>query len=588
MNNYKEIRGLPFVNFTLTEFAKWRHVLKLQKKKKFVAITLGDILQIVYYQLAIVNHDGALFFLEMYEKDNVQYRSQTSQTSQEYHQICFLKLLLHLNEDGHRPIRVWPKLLSRNYLRHFLNLAIQNYPPALYLIGEIESVTIKDKHIEAEVLDLLIRIERCMSLDGSDKYYTNNINKVIQTLCKSLECSASPIVTYCSHNLSGPPLDNFERSTLGILATRGITIFTETDPIPCNGSTLEEILMANILKLNPRIIAKFFETASRLKERHVTFFIKRKRPFLEMIDACIEIVYQYIIKGGDNVEIIGSYMNFFHVAYRDFGVNYKNICQSTLLKIYSSGLFYIYIERDEARFPWRSPTGILKEIPYIKQHIKLYTDTQLESCGSNIANLMDNYFWHREQYGSQVKYDIHKISMKLEFFMFMLNEVPIWWEAALCIIGYDTKYSEPQQRFLEVLCETFKQIKLRHCFNCRGISFEQHLDNLVDKSYQKLSNMVSDYADIFTDTNTLAKMDEIQNIINVFKQNDEKRCIIIRNFTNALSKMYDLGRECINRIKEHNNYRPDGKRYSSIKDDFNSKVAALTRTQNSLEEVCDS
>ena len=529
MSYYKEIHSLPFVDFTMEEFIKWRNLLRLAKKNNFknnFKNTKNDeIIQIIYYLLAIKNYDFAQFLLDKSESDEPC--------------ITFLKILLHFGDDVHQNHHYKSSSCDQKFNMYhdkLFKLGEIKYVPALVIIGNINFILVwpTDDDARTKIIRQLSQIEQNMIDMHMDIICLKTVRKIMHHLTSDVNlkgCITSEhIVDFC---MAGSD------ASLLILLNRFDYIGGYESPnertayLVSNIMDLTKLLLDKISIPNWPIVLKSLHIYGRYNynEQYAGWGYFDPRI---IINNCIEQIYKYIDGSGDNVGIITSYLRFLSQTKMKLDDKYVELGRRIIRLFYSEGFILFPLSSRDSSY------SHINNNPYYEYGIghHIYTnlntfdqhDVLLEQSPKTVIDFVENYFLNGDVCSAKTV-----THTRVCMFWFLLGISQKLWKEALCALGINlinTKtlrfslISSMRKVTKSSFSETVRTLEFPGCMNnhfCWGLSpmyndlkyiieiVSVELMNIRDKYYLELAEKIDNI-----------KVDELV-----------QKCMFIKNKMNA-------------------------------------------------------
>lgn len=560
---YKEIMFIPFRNFTLTEFSRWRKILKVAKKNNFLNIKFEDLIQIVYYQIAITNYRTALFLLETYKTDNIQ--------------AAFLKSKLAAIIVG-----------SSLYLKDDLEFCLKNYEPSIQNVICLTSIGCFSKSKINNVLEKLGQIEIIIASKSNyyDSYFLPKIRNVIESIELEMKSTLPfngriKIPKLAIESTLEFALGGSKIALLDIIREVGIPHPSSSDIfilIRTNSQAISELFRTKILELDYRVIVLIFYTF----QKHSQIEIDESPIELKnLIGLCVDQVYSYILNGGDHAGIITGYLYFFANTQMVFPSHYETICELALLNLYSNGFLTLL----ESRLCETVFMVMDMYCVYKKWKIDKNLD-RVECYAPIIADLMENIFTCKEIYKPSACSRDENTNDRLIIFFQILNLFPFWWKSSICIIGLNLfdKYNQRRQQFFLDLLASGVYNNLDCVKPLEFNDVRTNLVQLVDNIHEDLFNLRKIYKRVFMDDVDPIKFFELDTKYQELKQiqlhvqfKSENIVSFVSNMMCVISETYEFGLKYVKLLRLHEKYQPNGKHYSDLEESFRSKVTTISK-----------
>lgn len=592
MNSYHEIYSLPFRNFNLGQFVTWRDLLNRLKKSNFETASFGEFLQIVYYHLAINNHVGAIWFIKKCYMATNEYTPLLYQR-----QIIFLEILFHKSDNFYSSCSIF-------YRKILVDLCLVKYKPALLLfykkstyfnytraLLDFDKYFINDKDdknmIGYDIIIILSQIEKNMKGADIDIYYINDLRQRINDLTQLSEEGAGVITLpilipeiLCLAKMGsnkallkvlGCDINSIEKEIGPYSNVRSVPICNIDKPLIVSAETvLYKMLMDKISFFDVTFISALLKIYETIGNRPSTYV--RKNSVIDhtkVIVTCVDSIYQYVVDGGNDMEVILSYISF--VSQSTFKLNQCHVilCRAKLLEYYSQG--FIFFHKDSIH-------DIHRHSDYLAH---LYQDLNFELSREKVVDSMDiikdfveNAVWYSRTVNGQCEDGIPPGRVRLFHFMFKIS--PLLWEIALCIIGIDLTNETIYIGYEE-------QMPFSIFSYYRPGSRYKNYTNLVSNLLRKLLQVMQQYSTIFgSDLETVEDIN-IKDLNRIAKR-IEVYCYNFGQFSSVdqssfdqkeiLPFVYKLCDRCIKYIKPlnlHAKYMPESKEYSIAKAHFENR-----------------
>ena len=559
---YHEILELPFVNFTLTHFNRWRNLLANSKKHRFKNTTPSGFIQVVYYHLAVRNHSSAEWFLSLCDKSD--------------NQVIFLKILLWFYEKKNNG-KVSYTFFDSLYVS-LIDLGVAGYAPAMFAIGHVrlELRTIKydnkmademnsiigklDKivqnliEIDADAYNIDI-LKRTICAIGSntnlDLFYIDPVN----ILCMARSGSNAALLSFFNFALQGNNIKHFGK-------------FSEEHKLE-----FKKLLMERILEPNYPIIAVLLDVYPTILEKgaNLTFGIS------DVVIKAIDQVNLYFVSGCEHIGLIESYLSFRIRHNISFDLQYESICKMILLKCYANGylFYYLYPHFDERILKTKNKDDEQSTDISIYQEIDKNDVT--DEHVAIMADLVINIFWSREICKGVIPAQGFFIGNRMFMFRLLLKINSLLWKAAVCVFGINfinTSFSFSKD-VLNIYRNPMCVRQYRPFFKDRY--FNGHLNDDFAHIMRNVQAEVSDHENIYReelmeeiDVKTLdAILNKCKSLlvdINSGYFDNVYHAVFLLAEIDILSQTY----RC--RLDLHMKYRPGSKYYLLTRDAFCKRI----------------
>ena len=609
MNYYKIVYRLPFRDFTLTEFDTWRTVLTCTKYNNFATMTFEQNMQIVYYYLACSNYDKALFFLEVCSKSN-------SSISDD--QLIFLKILISQGESetGGCPYGRPRKINYKDYFKKLLELCVVGYRPALLFINRLDNdflfrdcsrisvgsfiqklVEINPISTPTNILDMLMVIERNMVISEIDDYYVKNTQTKLKRVKQFLhENVAVDDVSFPRFEFNNN-VSTFDIVTLVTLALKGSTVaLSEILRIDLNKvvrtrvgiksdeydstirnklqtiNNIRDVLIDKINQLDIKIISTIMGNYKRIPlERRGQMLLHA--PYL--INTCIGRIYDYLIDGGDNIEITTTYLNFFSDTSYKAVPRYYSLCKTLLKLCISKGFLFmpftpsnrelevIYKTFLNDNLLTKNNIAVIRDVVEnnfrLEPFVGMFKDWDIIISTDPYSYLVPS---SKTIYNEQYAY----LLAKSETFYFLLRLSSLFWEVSMLVLGANFKDG--------ILYDTFaKHDGLVDCMAANGpeACYEACYEYVTSAILLKLSNVILKHNKIFHGNLCIDMQDFTKKKENIGGYVHDKLAM----FQEVCELIMPLVRDII----IHDKYKPGSVRYLIAKEDFNRILESVVRRQ---------
>lgn len=566
MEYYKDINELPFIDFTLNEFSKWSAVLKNAKQNYFTDLTCEEIIQIVYYQTAIVNYDTAVYFLNKCKHPLLD------------SQVQFLKMLIHWESDND-----YCSTKSLEYYEKLINLCLICYKPAIsYLIKRYENPGNNNSkfgssiaHSDAVKLNLLIKIETNMTESNMDVFELGRMRGYIDELQNMLNgITTRPYFSlrFMSQKVLCDVLGGSEKAMCRLLHADFI-ISTYRLMIPD-----EEI--DNILKVIKEFdlqhsVERIFKSML-LKpdfDNSTIVFLLRSYTFhfnilpvthKKILNLCIDYCYDHLLRSHNNVGIIISYLNLLKGQIIDTKKYNMISLQSLLLLFYSEGPFFFHYTKHCSGLG-----GISHKSPLDEGQEGILTDST-----PFLIELTENHFWCVHWKEMTITSILTKKMRMASSFYNMLTMEPNLWKAALAIFGlnlvnYPLKKSWNNIHiFLKDFYQTMKNDTIPIVNYCAD--HEKQLERLLTNLSLELSDADLRYTEIFA--SDIPQISDLQTVLENFKTEIYRDKLEIWDLLPTILDVYVLIKKYDDFILLHTKCQPGGEIYLNSQESFNHRI----------------
>ena len=553
-NHYHEIFELPFVDFTLTHFNRWRNLLADAKKNRFKNTTQSGFIQVVYYHLAVRNYKSADWFLSLCNKDD--------------NQVIFLKILLKFNEKKEYE-SVSHDFFDPTYVS-LINLGVTGYMPAMLAIRYVQlkfsTMGYNNKRLDERtiLINKLGKIVQNLIEVDADTYNIDILKYTILAIEANVNSDYfDPVAVLCmAQSGSNAALLHF----LSLLSTGPYKKLFET---PNNKTLFEfkELLMERILEPNYKIISRLLDIYPTLEEQYEETRLRFS------VLKCVEQISKCLAGGCEYMGIIESYLNLRKgFVYPKLDAIYKNI----LLKCYENGFLFYYLYPGGGKF-------LTKDKCYVPVvDIGIYSEIDNENVTENhVSTMVDfvtNIFWSRELCCKKTNPDLYPfVGNRIFIFCLLLKMNALLWKAAVCVFGinFDSATLSLSQEVLNVYFKSMHNVLYLSHF--KGPYFSGHLNDdfvhIITNVLSELSNHETIYLDEMMEEIDVATLDLIRNKCNVVlsainsgKFNNVYDVVFLLAEIDILSKPYR------NKLKLHMKYRPGSKKYLIIRGSFDKKL----------------
>ena len=579
MDYYKDITKLPFRDFTLDEFDSWALAME-NIKNSSVHANFKELLQATYYQLAIYNYHGALYFLKKCEEI-----CDKNQPENQKNQIIFLPILLYQDEPRwckkHAKI---PDSSSKHFKRDLLKLCLAKYRPALILIGKTKNRFFKynldascfvywfcreTTYCLADVLHILEKIEICMVETKVDDYYIckfririNSIRKLINK--ESFNGYGSETIDNDDMSIMLPLMLQGSNKALSRVLKCCITYHIR-GPYRIRGADdqTNEFFRQKTLD-NQKLIDHHYNDIKRLlllkmdcMDVYLSTSLLKKFSHLGcvyigtltsgnqsvLLKTVVDAVHQYLILSGKNVAIGVAYLNFWRLLKFE---SFVPTCRSTLLTYLTHGLVFL---------PMYYPNNLITTIYEMMPFDDEFSSDVIKKHVQNVNSLVENCFWYSRDDDEQEKMDF----LKSDSFSFLIKLNNLW-EPALVVLGISIN----KESFFWNKSEPYTfstSVKQLHF----GIFLHPLFTILIKDLLLNLSDIKAKYFDLFGK--------EIDNDYHFRLKEDSQNAINDANKYSFLPIIYDICKfsiEYVHYINLHEQYKPDGSEYLSIKNSFDN------------------
>ena len=426
MSYYKEIHSLPFVDFTMGEFIKWRNLLRLAKKNNFKNTKNEDIIQIIYYSLAIKNYNFAQFLLDKCETDEPC--------------ITFLKILLHFGDDVHQNHHYKSSSCDQKfniYHDKLFDLGVIQYVPALAIIGNINFLLVwpTDNNARTKIVVQLSQIEQNMTDMRMDVIYLETVRKIMHNLISDVNLkgciTAENIVDFCMKGSDASLLILLNKYDYmgGYSGANERTAYLVSNIMNITKLLLDKISTSNwpIVLKSLQIYTQYYNEE---RHNHWEYFDPRI-----IIHNCMEQLYKYIDGSGDNIGIITSYLKFLSQTKMKFDDKYVELGRRIIRLFYSEGFILFPMSSRNSSYSqinsklyheYGTGHNIYTKLNTFDQH-----DVLLEQSPKTVVDFVENYFLNGD-----VPFNVSTlVSVRIYMFWFLLGISQKLWKEALYALG---------------------------------------------------------------------------------------------------------------------------------------------------------
>lgn len=561
------------MDFTLKEFNVWKNLLSIAKKQRFINTSLQEFMQIVYYQLAIMNYKGAAYFLNKCQQDD--------------NQVKYLRILMtfdidKLFESGHSLSGYTPPFTGLYDYFSVLELALDKYLPAMLLTRYFIQLYPITLAVVAErgILDKLIRINQNMLEMNVDILFINLLKSNINILNSKISGPSQKFWTGIAYikniNLFKIALEGSDVALLELLdelkyvrIEQNHLIFRrmasnwlrDIDPIYLLTSfpIIKEILLNKILENNFKVVIGILKICG-----YPNSVGNLDDDIFDLLNPCIEQIYKHILNVGDNFQAIAEYLRVLSITNTNITITSKHeaICKEQVINVLSIGLLFHDLFRNTYRL-------IINDI-YSKWPIE--TDDLADTINYAMVDLMENFFWLEEP-----DYETYFFSRRLHFLGFLFKLSPFLWKATLCVLGINTinykrtfsskliliykNHCEPPITFVSprhicmILINIFTNME-RELLELESTYLVQFGISIDKLKLNKLLLNCENARQLFTNSGSLEIEDNFETILFLFEMD-----IFCQEYRLHLNK--------------HEKYKPGGKRYSNIVTHFNNIIRAM-------------
>lgn len=601
MKGYKEICKCPFRDFTLKEFSHWNVLLKKAKLQKFANIAHEDLIQFVYYHLAIRNYEAALIFL--------------NRCNQEVPQVIYLKLYLRYHgssAEAHKHLCSNDNNYLDDPVKVLFNLSLKNYRPALVFFGCLSYPTssIDDSISENKdtILNGYIQIKKFMLDSNVDIYYISTVQHVIDKLNFELGYSAccpdslsslapnlkdclfllgvacpevfnensdKPIIAILRFALSGSnealvKIIKYDMNLVdNVLSISDKTTFNQMVHIMDHIGEIEEIIKNKILLDDYKLIIELLSNLWGCIDKVLQKAVINIRM---LIEHCLSRTYNYLSSGGDNVGIIMAHIGFISGAKIDIKQEYLAICKPSLLEFYSHGLLFLPVIGQP-----KDTTETYKKWPLDEKDNNI-----VDLCVPLLIDLIDNQYWPCENFCEEIVGISDNLSKtKRLCFYFIMGLSPFFWKAAIYTFGLDffnnvtlLSKDSPLLHFYQQT-EEFDYAKFAGKLGTVAYKLREYTLFIIDTAISELYELESRYFEEFMEEFDFEQFQIILEKYVAAKSNIIQKTFDICSIIPILNDILIFKKMYSDRLVIHDLYKPDGSLYSSILEDFNNKVGIL-------------
>lgn len=580
MAYYKKIYSLPFNDFTLTEFRKWRDVLSVVKIKHFEKITFEETIQIIYYQLAIRNYENAIFFL------NKCKTTVLPEYVEDEHQVTFLKILCHFEDYmiSSRHHQTFDK-----YYVGLFNLGEIKYEPALLVIGCISFLPAYPDELEITILNTMVRIEINMVAIKMDFHHIENVRNNMNRIKHKMEDiyhSPQLETDFCyTKKLVDLALGGSDTALLKLLfKLKNVSKEKDTSDsdwiyhiMNTDGnlkhlvhslSDIKNLLKKKILKKDYKFCVELLDLYKSNTQHNLSGYEQIINP-RDFIYLCVDQIYDHLSGACDNVEIIRAYLSFLSGTNMEISSEYRELGARRLLDLYSSGLLLFPL------FGYKGSNAI-----YNMCKIDQYNENIVNRGIPLIVELIENYFWSRTLCDNRIVDDERFFidGDKILFFYNLLEISNLLWKAAICIFGINLNNTNLRLSS-DLLSSYISNGKYGSTTNME-IDIDMipqiycYWGNLIENMVKELRNLESIYVgELMEDINNIefgalllrAKQlcNKIQNRVLCYPKHISKIIVLLLEM-DVFSSTYK------DQLYLHEKYKPNGEGYSSAKCHFNA------------------
>lgn len=573
MSSYKEINKLPFRDFTLSEFDKWRSILGHSKDNKFANIKFPEMMQIVYYLIAIRHYGGATFFLDKCKPKNIQVR--------------FLKVLLFFGEK--------PKQINRSnddshidvHRLELLELANIKYMPALLLVCKIKRGLIYYSKNRENTLDKLTQIFNSMTEKRFDDYLIQSLSYMIIHNEQRPEGfpKKMPLIDQIEMILNGfdKPLLKLFHACLNRSNRDGMFFVANYNNVDAEklGALLpkiKNIIFDKILKPNYEFIIKLLN----ILKKH-TFNLRHKPLFDQqtIMIACLKTIYDYLIKGGDNASIGLAYLDFLATIDTNLTKMFDPICKRLLLKYYFNGLIYLppHVKNRDAYYLHLDVTVHLGNL-HKKWKITQEDNRILDLSVPAIVDLVENWFWLEELYNKpdKIKHEDRYIENRVNVYDFLLNISNLLWKPALCVFGINLLNIE--RSFSREIVDTYKKsenirmIIERNLWRSDLLRMRDYAVFVMDQTIKEMVILRSKYVATFENLPNSDEFKSLRSDCQKFKLKIKRDYGPINPFIKVilnLAELHVFSFRYTEDLNLHEKFKYGGREYLKVKDNFDKR-----------------
>lgn len=576
MDYYKDIYRRPFRDFTLTEFEKWRNVLRNCKMNNFVDVSDREMFQIVYYYLAIKNYDGASFFLDKCNSESNQFK--------------FLKILFRLVPENSDFFYFSTGYLNSNFNSDYMelfNLGVIGYRPAMLLIGGLHVMPAYPLEFKPTILDMLAKIIDNL-LEGNIEFYFVHIVQNIRNVM--LNNKPNLVVVGTGFNELSTNWARSDGDLLNILKTHRYKHSGRLGLFRHDGCSLQNLDENIIDNATSGIITLITEKIQEPDYNSIKGFVLKvyaeslSNPspkcrilvhLINLTNECVNQLYQYIINGGENVNMMTSYLKFFLKIEGKvrFWKKHRAICKCLLLKCYSKGLLFV-------RFPMNYYKGIIEESFYKVWPFEKEDNLAIKEGVNNVVEFIENIFWFREIYGGTGWY-LRPFDPKIDEFHFLLELSPLLWKASMCMMGINL--INKKWSFSRNIFEVGKQYEQ---FEAKRKGFRQKpllLINVVENMMLEL--IMIKYR---CESELMEDVDNVKlTSLGVMLRNFKQRVVtstdyfsMFREVLFILAQMDVFASTYRDKLDIHDKYKPNSIEYVIAKESFDEKLLIVKGSEN--------
>ena len=555
--HYYEIFELPFVDFTLTHFSRWRNLLVIAKKHRFKNTTPSGFIQVVYYHLAIRNYRSAKWFL--------------SRCSEVDNQVIFLKILLRFNEEKNRG-RIWYNFFDSTCV-NLIDLGVAGYVPAMLAIGSVLlkfRITDYDEKTTDERTSIIGKlgkiVQNLIEIDA-DIYNIDILKQIIYAIeSKNLGDYIDPVrVWYMAQAGSNTALLRFLMFSSQVNNVKHFGKFSEKHKLE-----FKELLMERILEPNYSIIAMLLDSYPTILENGDNLRFELRDIVIKAIDR----VYLYLVNGCEHMGIMESYLNFKIKAAMSLDQHHELIFKTILLKCYTNGylFYYLYPSNDKFTIENKNDTQPTNMSIYYEIDKDDVTDEHV----TIMVDLVINIFWSREICEGIVPEQGTFIGGRMFIFLLLLKINPLLWKAAVCVFGIN--FISAKLSFSQDVLNVYRNDG-SWCFSSllKSRHFHGHSNEYFTLIITKVLSEVSDHENIYRDE-LMEEIDVKTRDVVRNKCNSVLADINSGSFVNVyravflLAEIDILSRNYRSKIDLHMKYRPGSKHYLLTRDSFCKRI----------------
>ena len=581
---YKHIYNLPFRNFTFSDLACWKKIFLVEKSNNFTSASFENLVQMVYYELAIENYEFANFFINLCLKD----------TKQDLAQFKFLKpLVLNMCRPSIASFgTVWLNNWIDQLNGTIMELSLKKYVPALLFMCNMRicpPVIRSDGNIIMNFLEKLVEIESILIEMNVDNYYLylykKNVKICLEILYPSIRVKIPEIYddTVVKLAINGSELALIEALEFSKNGYGHYDIFKPSRMKFCrsvkkkkyrNEMHRREILFNKISVIS----SKFFRNKIQRPLRDYDAIIALLKTYrtspnalikeypLKLVEECLTILADYLVNGCDNVGITLAYLDFFANTDLIWDPQHDQLCKRLLLKFYENGLLFISSANGEILACF--------DKFYQKWPIKQYEESVIKACVPAMIELMLNHFWI-EFPGKVRNQDL--VYRRLFCFRQLFRITPIWWKVCLCILGIDVLDGQSCSTQDLLLNEIFGLRFIDYSFGRRGYCADE-VKIVISSVMCDFRTIAQSYKNLFQRNENMDILDQMQKkyedgLTEILESPNERfsmKCAL--NYVTDINK---FSQKYIKLINLHEQYKPYGEYYFDIEDAFNKRAKKL-------------